>query len=79
MLTFKRKFWDAVLSGEKTQTLRIWKTLRIRENQKSYAPGIGPLWIDSIEEVSFEELTDADAIPDGFSSIEALRKEIRAI
>ena len=76
MLTFKRKFWDAVLRGEKTQTLRIWKVLRLRADRKVYAPGIGFLWIDSVEEVTFDQLTDEDAVPDGFSSIEALRAEI---
>ncbi|MDO4630522.1 MAG: ASCH domain-containing protein [Planctomycetia bacterium] len=79
MLTFKRKFLDAIRRGEKTQTLRIWKYLRVHPGQKSYIPGIGPIMIDSAEQVNLSDLTDADAIPDGFPTIEALKKEIRKI
>ncbi len=76
MLTFKRKFLDAIRRGEKTQTLRIWRHLRVRSGQKSYIPGVGPIIIDSVEQVTFSELTDTDAIPDGFPSIAALKQEI---
>lgn len=76
MLTFKQKFLDAIRKDEKTQTLRIWKSLRIRAGQKNFIPGVGPIWIDAVDEVFFDQLTDADAIPDGFSSLEALKDEI---
>jgi len=79
MLTFKRKFLDAIRSGEKTQTLRIWKTLRVRAGQKDFIPGIGPIWIDSVDWVTFADLTDADAIPDGFPTLKALENEIKII
>lgn len=79
MLLFKRKFLDAIRSGEKTQTLRNWKTARVRAGQKDTIPGVGPIWIDSVEKVSLDDLTDADAIPDGFSSLDALKKELHDI
>lgn len=79
MLLFKRKFLDAIRRGEKTQTLRNWKSQRLKSGQKDSIPGIGPIWIDSVEKVSLDDLTDADAIPDGFSSIDALKSEIRNI
>ncbi len=79
MLMFKKKFLDAIRAGKKTQTLRYWKRLRIHSNQKSFIPGIGPVWIDSVDEVSIDNLTDDDAIPDGFASIEELKNEINNI
>ncbi len=79
MLTFKQKFLDAIRAGKKTQTLRMWKTLRIHENQKNFIPGVGPIFIDEVEEVCFEDLTDADAIPDGFDSLAKLKTELENI
>lgn len=79
MLLFKRKFWDAIRRGEKTQTLRNWKSQHLKPGQKDTIPGVGPIWIDSVEKVSLDDLTDADAIPDGFPTIDALKAEIREI
>ena len=70
---------DAIRRGEKTQTLRNWKSQRLQPGQKDLIPGIGPIRIDSVEKVSLDELTDADAIPDGFPTIDALKAEIRDI
>jgi hypothetical protein len=79
MLLFKRKFLDAIRSGTKTQTIRLWKFRRMRAGQRSYIPGIGHIRITSIEQVNLDDLTDADAIPDGFSSAAALRAELHTI
>lgn len=79
MLTFKKKFLDAIREGRKTQTLRFWKSPIVHANRKSFIPGVGLIWIDSVELVTFEELTDADAIPDGFPNLESLKQEITAI
>jgi hypothetical protein len=79
MLLFKRKFLDAIRRGEKTQTIRLWKHRHMRAGQRSYIPGIGPIRITSIEVVSIDDLTDADAVPDGFPTAAALRDELRTI
>ncbi len=79
MLLFKRKFLDAIRSGTKTQTIRLWKHRMMRSGQRSYIPGIGPIRITSVEQVSIESLTDADAIPDGFPTADALREELRTL
>jgi len=79
MLLFKKKFLDAIRSGEKTQTIRLWKFRHMRSGQRSYIPGIGPIRITSIEPVDIDALTDADAIPDGFPSAAALQSELRTI
>ena len=79
MLLFKRKFLDAIRRGEKTQTIRLWKHRMMRDGQRSYTPGIGPIRILRVEAVEIDQLTDADAAPDGFADAESLRRELRDI
>jgi len=79
MLLFKKKFLPAIRSGEKTQTIRLWRWRRMRAGQKSFIPGIGRIRIDRIEQVCLEDLTDEDAIPDGFATADSLREELHSI
>ena len=79
MLLFKKKFLPAIRSGEKTQTIRLWKFRHMRAGQRSYIPGIGRIQITAIEPVDIDALTDADAIPDGFPTAIALQTELRTI
>lgn len=79
MLLFKKKFLPAIRSGEKTQTIRLWPSRRMRSGQRSYIPGVGYIQVDAVEEVKLEELTDQDAVPDGFATADDLRTEIASI
>jgi hypothetical protein len=79
MLLFKKKFLDDIRRGTKTQTIRLWKHRMMRVGQRSYIPGVGPIRITEVDRVDIEQLTDADAIPDGFASAAALRHELQAI
>jgi hypothetical protein len=79
MLLFKKKFLPAIRSGEKTQTIRLWKWRQMRAGQRSYIPGAGYVRIDGVDEVRVEDLSDADAVPDGFPTAAALRHELEAI
>jgi hypothetical protein len=79
MLLFKKKFLPAIRSGEKTQTIRLWKFRHMRAGQRSYIPGIGHIRILSVEPVDIDALTDADAIPDGFPTAAALQNELWTI
>ena len=76
MLLFKKRFLDAIRRGEKTQTIRLWKHRRMKAGQRSYIPGAGPIRVLAVDEVSLDQLTDADAWPDGFASAAQLREEI---
>lgn len=76
MLLFKKKFMPAIRSGEKTQTIRLWKVCRMKSGQRSYIPGAGYIRVLSVEPVELEQLTDDDARPDGFDSADALRQEL---
>ena len=66
MLLFKKRFLDAIRSGRKTQTIRLWRHRKMRAGQRSYIPGAGYIRIDAVEEVQLADLTDDDARPDGF-------------
>ncbi len=79
MLLFKRQFLPAIRSGQKTQTIRCWKHRRVRPGQRSYIPGVGPIRITAVEQIELDQLTDADARPDGFDTAEALRREIATL
>lgn len=79
MLLFKKQFLPAIRQGLKTQTIRLWKHRRMRAGQRSYIPGVGYITIESVDEVQLDELIDADALPDGFPSAEALRAELAAL
>jgi hypothetical protein len=79
MLLFKKKFLNAIRSGEKTQTIRLWKHRLLRAGQRSYTPGVGPIHIVQVEPVEIEHLTDADALPDGFPNAESLKRELHDI
>src|SRR4051812_23707931 len=76
MLLFKKKFLPAIRSGEKTQTIRLWKFRHMRTGQRSYIPGVGHIRITLVEPVEIDALTDADAIPDGFPTAAALQTEL---
>jgi len=76
MLLFKKRFLPAIRSGQKTQTIRLWKWRRMRAGQRSYIPGAGYIQVTSVNEVQLDELTDEDARPDGFETADELRAEI---
>jgi len=79
MLLFKKKFLDAIRSGRKTQTVRLWSVCRMQTGQRSYIPGVGYIWIRAVDEVALDDLTDDDARLDGFDDAQALRAEINAL
>jgi len=79
MLLFKKKFLPAIRSGQKTQTIRLWKYRRMRPGQRSYIPGAGYIRVTAVDEVQLDELTEEDARLDGFDSLDALRAEIEQL
>ncbi|MCE5267262.1 MAG: ASCH domain-containing protein [Planctomycetaceae bacterium] len=76
MLLFKKKFLPAIRAGEKTQTIRLWPYRRMRAGQRSYIPGVGYIRVTAVDQVDLDQLTDADAVPDGFPTADQLKAEI---
>ncbi len=79
MLLFKKQFLPAIRQGRKRQTIRLWPYRRMRPGQRSYIPGVGPIRITRVEPVRLEELTDQDAVADGFDTVEQLRRALEEI
>jgi len=79
MLLFKKKFHDAIRSGRKQQTIRLWKTRFMRAGQVTYIPGLGRARITSVETIALDAITDRDAILDGFDSRDALMTELQGL
>ena len=76
---FKKKFLPAIRSGEKTQTIRLWNVCRMKSGQRSYIPGAATFACCRSSRSSCASLTDADAVPDGFASADALRHELATL
>lgn len=79
MLLFKKKFYDAIREGRKTQTLRLWKNRRMKDGQRSYINGIGPIRIGTVEQIKLDDLTEEDAMREGMESLETLLHEFKTI
>lgn len=78
-LRFKTVFHDAILAGRKTTTLRRWQNCRVGAGDRVYAPGVGWLVLDGVEEIEWDQLTEDDAKSDGFESLADLNRAIRRI
>ncbi|MEX2114064.1 MAG: ASCH domain-containing protein, partial [Pirellulales bacterium] len=57
-------------------TIRLWIVRRMKAGQRSYIPGAGYIRVTAVEPVDVVGLTDFDALPDGFDSAKALRREL---
>jgi hypothetical protein len=79
MLLFKKKFFEAIVSGAKRQTIRVWPRRRLRAGQLEFVPGLGRVRITAFEPISPPDLTEEDARLDGFESLAALLDELRAL
>jgi hypothetical protein len=51
----------------------------MRAGQESYIPGAGYIAVDAVDLVRLEDLTDADALADGFDSADSLRAALEEI
>ncbi len=79
MLLFKKKYLAAIRAGTKTQTIRLWPYRRMRSGQRSYIPGVGYIRVESVEEIQLDDLTEADAVADGFDSLADLLVELQSL
>ena len=78
-ILFKKQFLDAIRRGDKTTTLRRWKSCHLKAGCRARAPGLGWLNIVSCDKIDLKDLTESDAVADGFESLKALRKILAQI
>jgi hypothetical protein len=79
VLLFKKKFFEAIRSGTKCQTVRVWPRRRLRPGQREFIPGLGPVRITAFEPLRPLDLSEEDARLDGFASRAALLKELEGL
>ncbi|MBI5722410.1 MAG: ASCH domain-containing protein [Planctomycetes bacterium] len=79
MLLMKKQFFEAIRCGRKTMTLRFWTHCRVKPGSTHRVPGLGAVRIESVEETALEDLTESDAIEDGFECRADLRRQIRLL
>ncbi len=78
MLLLKKHLVQLVREGKKRQTIRVWSRPVVCAGQISYTPGLGKMLITRVDEITgFDELTDADAVADGFSNKSELLAELK--
>lgn len=78
-LLFKKKFHEAIKSGKKTQTIRLWDKCWVKEGRQYRVHNLGVVRVTRIDRVRVSELTERDAKLDGFVTRDELFEEIRKI
>ncbi len=80
MLLLKKHLVKLVRDGKKRQTLRFWTRPIVSVGQVSFTPGLGRMLITGVDVIDdMSELTDADALADGFNNLAELIAELRRI
>lgn len=72
-MTFTKRLRAAVRSGEITSSVRIWQRPRVKAGAR-YRMEEGEIEIDSIEQISFQEITPQLARESGFLGVIDLLK-----
>src|SRR5687768_8981530 len=79
LLLFKKVFAEAIRSGRKRTTVRRWDRARVSPGKRAYCPGLGYLNIEAVEPVKWDELSEADAIADGFATLSEMKTTLLSI
>ena len=72
-MLFTKKLRAGVKGGQVTASVRIWKTPRVKAGHR-YQLEEGHIEVNSIREISWEDLTDKLARDTGFSNLVDLMK-----
>jgi hypothetical protein len=65
-----------IMSGQKRTTIRRWNAPRVKPQSRAWAPGLGWLFVESVEQIDLKKLTLADAEADGFASVVSMQKTL---
>jgi len=80
MLLLKKHMVELVRAGKKRQTIRFWRRAMVSAGRPAFCPGLGRVFITRVEVLEkLADLTEADAIADGFASRRELLAELRRI
>jgi hypothetical protein len=79
MLLLKKRYFDAVLRGDKVTTLRFWRRPCVRPGSIHLVPGLGRARILNVSPVRLQDIGEEDARADGFASLRALRAAMKSL
>lgn len=71
IIKFKTQFYNQIINKEKTQTIRYWKSCKLKNNDNIICDfGYNKInaIIENITYKTFNEITDNEIIADGFKS-----------
>lgn len=76
MLPFKKEFVPMILSGQKTETRRMWDVQRVRENsiheckcEGWFGPPFARIRVDMVWKEKLSQMSDESAIREGFEDV----------
>ncbi len=72
-MQFTKRLIDPIVRGEVTVSVRIWKRPHVKVGN-AYRCGPGFVVVESIDEITLEDITPGLARVSGFSSVEDLLK-----
>lgn len=81
-IIFKGKFLDKIISGEKNQTIRNWKKINLKIGEIVEATNYKKKIKIKIKEIyikNFLDITEKEAILDGFNSLISFQNEVLKI
>jgi hypothetical protein len=73
---FEKRFWEPIQSGMVTMTFRRWKRMQALPGNVYRSPA-GRLHVTSIDTVSTDDITDADAVSAGYPDAPSLVADLR--
>src|SRR5205085_2131614 len=74
VLLFQKRFLKGLVDGSITLTFRRWKKPHVKPHGRYRVHPIGVVMVDALSTVRDEELTDADAVSSGFTSLEEMKQ-----
>jgi hypothetical protein len=72
-MQFTKYLRDGVRSGEITCSVRIWMNARVKAGHR-YRMGAGEIEVDTVEQITIDDITEEIARESGFASVADLLK-----
>ncbi len=72
-MQFTQRLREGIRNGEITVSVRIWKRPHVRVGNR-YKMGGGPIHVDALREIGFDDITPALARRSGFNGVVDLLK-----